>query len=88
MYTASMISGVLDPFASAGLQSGLVGYVAGYMAGGVLLLSAAALISSLCRRRHRLHALRFERPGHMAERRPWRAHTHGGSMWLCRKVKP
>lgn len=88
MYTASLIAGVLDPLNSAGLHSGLVGYVTGYMAGGLLLLSAAAATSTLLRRRrHRAHYLRWERPSHMAERRPWQTPCAARPMWLCRKMR-
>ena len=88
MYTASLITGVLDPFTSNGLQSGLVGYVTGYMAGALLLLSAAGTVTMLRRRhRHRLPFLRWERPDHMAERRPWHAHAAARPMWLCRKAR-
>lgn len=87
MYTASLITGVLDPFANTGLQSGLVGYVTGYMAGALLLLSAGAAVTLLRRRRHRLPYLRWERPDHMAERRPWHAQAAPRPMWLCRKAR-
>lgn len=88
MNTASMITLGMDPFAASGLQAGLSGYLAVFVAGALLVLLAAMALTLLRRRHQRTPVLRWERPDHLAQRRPWDSGGRSTVARLCRRMRP
>lgn len=87
MNTASVITLGMDPFAAAGLQAGLSGYLSVFVAGALLVLLAAMALTLLRRRHQRTPVLRWERPDHLAQRRPWDSDRRPATARVCRLIR-